>query len=115
MTPPHAPRRLTWAIAGRLARGLAIAFMLVWLVALVAWPERREVLYRKRGVPLFRVSSVIYPSTHGYIFDVESDSFRPVHFAVDDGSVHGWRAGVDWRAADGWVYQQMVSGDWCDG
>ena len=40
MTPPRAPRRLSWAIAGRLVRGVAVAFMLVWIVGLVAWPER---------------------------------------------------------------------------
>ena len=40
MTQPRAPRRFSWAIAGRLVRGVAVAFMLVWLVALVAWPER---------------------------------------------------------------------------
>ena len=40
MTPPLAPRRVSWAIAGRVVRGVAVAFMLVWLVALVAWPVR---------------------------------------------------------------------------
>ena len=40
MTPPLAPRRVSWAIAGRLVRAGAAAFMLVLLVALVAWPER---------------------------------------------------------------------------
>ena len=40
MTQPRARRRFSWAIAGRLARGVAVAFMLVWLVGLVAWPER---------------------------------------------------------------------------
>ena len=43
MTPPRAPRRLSWAIAGRLARGVAVAFILVSLVALVAWPESHSV------------------------------------------------------------------------
>ena len=51
---PRAPRRLSWAIAGRLARGVAVAFMLVWLVALVAWPERQDLRARyvqeQRGV-----------------------------------------------------------------
>ena len=42
MTPPLAPRRFSWAVAGRLARGLAVAFMLVWVVGLVAWPERHR-------------------------------------------------------------------------
>ncbi len=38
MTPPRAPRRLSWAIAGRVARGVAVAFVLVWLLNLVVWP-----------------------------------------------------------------------------
>ena len=42
MTPPRAPRRLSWAIAGRVAGKALQGFMLVLLVALVAWPERRE-------------------------------------------------------------------------
>ena len=37
-TVTPAPRRLTWAIAGRLVRGVAVAFALVWLAGLVAWP-----------------------------------------------------------------------------
>ena len=30
----------TWAVAGRLCRRSLLALVLVWLVALVAWPER---------------------------------------------------------------------------
>ena len=45
MTPPRAPRRVSWAIAGRLLRGVAVAFMLVGLVALVAWPVRTDSFY----------------------------------------------------------------------
>ena len=37
---PRAPRRVPWAIAGRLGERAFVAFMLVWLVALVAWPAR---------------------------------------------------------------------------
>ena len=40
MTPPLAPRRLSWAIAGRVAGKVLQGFMLALLVALVAWPER---------------------------------------------------------------------------
>ncbi len=42
LTPPLAPRRFSWAVAGRLVHGAAVAFMLVSLVALVAWPESRH-------------------------------------------------------------------------
>ena len=39
---PLAPRRLTWAIAGRVVGKALQGFMLVLLVALVAWPESRH-------------------------------------------------------------------------
>ena len=61
MTPPRAPRRLSWAIAGRLTRGVAVAFMLVWLAALIAWPESHMLIgvFRKHdGWPWLYVESV---------------------------------------------------------
>ena len=39
-SPPRAPRRLSWAIAGRVAGKALQGLTLVLLVALVAWPER---------------------------------------------------------------------------
>ena len=41
MTPPRAPRRLSWAIAGRLAGRAFAGVVLVWMVGLVAWPVQR--------------------------------------------------------------------------
>ena len=39
LTQPSAPRLLSWAVAGKLVRGAVLAFMLVWLAGMVAWPE----------------------------------------------------------------------------
>ena len=50
MTPPRAPRRFSWAIAGRVAGRVFAGFMLVWLVALVAWPEKHVIDYNQISV-----------------------------------------------------------------
>ena len=45
MTPPNAPRRLSWAIAARVAGRVLAGLALTWLAALVAWPERHDFMF----------------------------------------------------------------------
>ncbi len=70
MTPPRAPRRVSWAIAGRLLRGVAIAFMLVWLAALVAWPCRRLI-----EVPVVSEGDVVWLRVSAKYFDLADPTF----------------------------------------
>ncbi len=39
-SPPRRPSRLTWPVFSRLPGRLLAALARVWVVALVAWPER---------------------------------------------------------------------------
>ncbi len=39
-SPPRRPSRLTWPVFSRLLGRLLAGLALVWVVALVAWPER---------------------------------------------------------------------------
>ncbi len=40
-SPPRRPSRLTWPVLSRLLGRSLAGLALVWMVALVAWPERR--------------------------------------------------------------------------
>ena len=42
MTPPRKPGRWTWAVVGRLCSRTVVAVTLLWLVALIGWPERHS-------------------------------------------------------------------------
>ncbi len=43
MTPPRRPSRLTWPVLSRLLGRVLAGLALVWVVALVAWPEKHTV------------------------------------------------------------------------
>ena len=42
MTPPRRPSRLTWPVFARLLGRVLAGLALVWVVALVAWPENHR-------------------------------------------------------------------------
>ena len=57
LPPPRKPGRLTWAVVGRLCGRTFVAVTLLWLVALVGWPERhfRPFHYpARKGIPTER-------------------------------------------------------------
>ena len=56
--PPRKPGRLTWAVAGRLCGRAVIAFTLLWVVALVAWPAVWRYSGRTRAIGLEHPSDI---------------------------------------------------------
>ena len=60
MTPPTKPSRWTRKTLVRSAAGVLQGFLLVWLVALVAWPEQ-HVLLRSDGWAFSLESGASYP------------------------------------------------------
>ena len=50
LPPPRKPGRWTWAVAGRLCSRTFVAVTLLWVVALVGWPERHRCIGSADGL-----------------------------------------------------------------
>ena len=66
MTPPRAPNRLSWAVAGRLAGRVFAGFMLVLLAALLAWPEEHSHSIRCQLERLYARMEAFAPSRSSF-------------------------------------------------